>query len=380
MSGRRGARADRADLPAVLGQWDEWLSTATDRLMSLDERVTAVGDDLPDHAQAALDVAAAFLCRKAIGARVDAIRADPDQAVALSARPVTDDHGASVAADLSTSAALLGGILDRVEAAVAVAESTHVTLATDRTAATADLAVAERLAAELGHYVQRCAAARTRADAAGRAPGEWRALAVEAAALRVELERIDGVRRTSFERWRALSSTLESLRAREAEVRDTVENVRSKVEPVPVLAVPSVDALGAVRPIEELEAMPWPAARVAMEPFLLRVDRLGAAFDEVASRFGAVLERRNELRGLLHAFRDKAGGSGLAEDASLEPLLRAAEQQLWSAPCDVDVAADLVQSYTDAVNEAIAARLPAAGSAGGFGRSRDGRDGRGGGR
>lgn len=377
MSTRRGARAD---LPAVLAQWDEWLSTATDRLMSLDERVTAVGDDLPDHAQASLDVAAAFLCRKAIGARVDAIRADPAQALALSAQPVTDDHGAAVAADLSTAAALLGGILDRVETAVVGAESAHATLATDRTAAGADLAVAERLAGELGHYVQRCAAARARADAAGRAPGEWRALAVEAAALRIELERIDGVRRTSFERWRALPTTLEALRTREAEVRDTVESVRSKVEPVPVLAVPSVDALGAVRPVEELEAMPWPAARVAMEPFLLRVDRLGAAFDEVATRFSAVLERRNELRGLLHAFRDKAGGSGLAEDATLEPLLRAAEQELWSAPCNVDAAAELVQSYTDAVNAAIAARTPAAGSVGGFGRSRDGRDGRGGGR
>ncbi len=377
MSARRGARAD---LPAVLAQWDEWLSTATDRLMSLDERVTAVGDDLPDHARASLDVAAAFLCRKAIGTRVDAIRADPGQAVALSAQPVTDDHGAAVAADLSTAAALLGGILDRVETAVVGAESAHATLATDRTAAGADLAVAERLAGELGHYVQRCAAARARADAAGRAPGEWRALAVEAAALRIELERIDGVRRTSFERWRALPTTLEALRTREAEVRDTVESVRSKVEPVPVLAVPSVDALGAVRPVEELEAMPWPAARVAMEPFLLRVDRLGAAFDEVATRFSAVLERRNELRGLLHAFRDKAGGSGLAEDATLEPLLRAAEQELWSAPCNVDAAAELVQSYTDAVNAAIVARTPAAGSVGGFGRSRDGRDGRGGGR
>ena len=378
MSGRRSARAERADLPTLLGQWDDWLSTATDRLMSLDERVTAVGDDLPDPAQAALDIAAAFLCRKAIGVRVDAIRADPAQAVALSARPVTDDHGAPVAADLSTAAALLGGVLDRVEAAVAGAESAHATLATDRTAATADLAVAERLAGELGHYAQRCAAARSRVDAAGRSPDAWRGLAVEAAALRGELERIDGVRRTSFERWRALPSTLEALRSREAAVRDTVESIRSKVEPVPLLAVPSVDALGAVRPVEELEAMPWPAARVAMEPFLLRVDRLGAAFDEVAARFTAVLERRNELRGLLHAFRDKAGGSGLAEDASLEPLLRSAEQQLWSAPCNVDIAAELVRDYTDAVNAAIAARAPASGSSGVFGRGRERSDGRGG--
>ncbi len=353
VSGRRGVKES---LPAVLAQWDDWLSTATDRLMSLDERVIAAGDGLPDPAQAQLDMAAAFLCRKAIGARIDEIRADPSQAVVLSARIVTDDRGAEVAGDLTTAASLLGGVLDRVERIVAAAEAAHHGLATDRTSASADLAIAERLARDLGHYVQRAAAARTRADAAGGSSTEWRGIAVEAAALRTELERIDAARRTSFERWRALPAEFEALRAREAEVRELVGNVRSKVSPVPVLAVPSVDALAAVRPVEELEAMPWPAARAAMEPLLLRVDRLESAFDEIASRYGSVLERRNELRGLLHAFRDKAGGSGLAEDAALEPLLRDAEQQLWSAPCDVEAAAVLVQQYTDAVNAAIAAR------------------------
>ncbi len=371
MSGRRGAQGK---LPGVLAQWDEWLSTATDRLMSLDERVTAVGDDVPDPAQTRLDMAAAFLCRKAIGTRIDEIRSDPEHAVALSARAITDDRGAEVAGDLTTAASLLGGVLDRVESTVAAAESAHQGLATDRTSAAVDLAVAERLAGELGHYVQRCAAARTRADAAGRSASEWRAIAVEAAALRTELERIDGVRRVSFDRWRVLPTTLEGLRVREAEVRELVANVRSKVMPAPLLAVPSVEALGAVRPTEGLEAMPWPAARVAMEPFLLRVDRLDAAFDEISTAFSSVLERRNELRGLLHAYRDKAGASGLAEDPELEPLLREAEQQLWSAPCDVEVAANLVRQYTDAVNAAIAAHTESPATGAKPGRNRQDRD------
>ncbi len=372
-----GKRSGQANQPDVMAQWDEWLSTATDRLMTLDERVTAAGDDLPDPGQAQIDIAAAFLCRKAIGVRIDEIRADPAQAVALSARAVTDDRGADVAADLSTAASLLGGVLDQVERTVAAAESAHHGLAADRVAATSDLVVAERLAIDLGHYVQRCAAARTRADAAGRSIAEWRSIAGEAASLRAELERLEAARRTSFDRWRALPDTLDGLRAREAEVRELVAQARSKVSPLPLLAVPSVDALGVVRPLEELQALPWPAARVAIEPFLSRIDRLAAAFDEISTRYGSVLARRNDLRGLLHAFRDKAGGSGLAEDQTLEPLFREAEQHLWSAPCDVDVAADLVQIYSEAVNAAIAARAADAVPEPTIGRTRRDRNARG---
>lgn len=62
----RGAQAAAS---AVLSQWDDWLAAATDRLMQLDERVTAVTGD--PTSPAALDIAAAFVCRKAIAARVD---------------------------------------------------------------------------------------------------------------------------------------------------------------------------------------------------------------------------------------------------------------------------------------------------------------------
>jgi hypothetical protein len=346
-------RASEPDTATVIRQWDDWLATATDRLMSLDERVTTAGDDLPDAAQASVDIAAAYLCRKAVAARVDEIRSRPAEAKTLSASPVVDDAGQEVAADLATAAALLGGVLDRVEADVTSVEQSHHSLVVDRAAAESDLATAERLAVELGHFAQRCAGLRERAASAGRSTDEWRAVASEAASIRGELERIDAVRRTSFDRWRELPASLAALRARESEVRELVDLVRSKVRPAPNLAVPSVAALAEARPLDELSAMPWPAARAAMEPYLTRVERLGAAFEEVARRHQAALDRRNELRGLLHAFRDKAAGSGLGEDAALEPLFRAAERELWSAPCDLDASAILAQDYIDAVNRAV---------------------------
>ena len=79
-----------------------------------------------------------------------------------------------------------------------------------------------------------------------------------------------------------------------------------------------------------------------MQPMLTRLDRLDDAFDLVQARFTDVLSQRDDLRGLLQSFRDKAGGSGLAEHADLEPLFREAEGELWSAPCDVDRAKVMV--------------------------------------
>ncbi len=345
-----------ADVPALLAQWDDWLSIATDRLMQLDQRASTNAADLPDHV--ALDVAAAFVCRKAIAQRIDEIRAAPASAAAASARPLVDDTGQPVADDLAGAAALLGAVLDKVERDVGSIESTNQAIAIDRVTAADDLAVAERLAADLGHSVQRCAAVRARLDTAGRDAGALRRVAVDARALRDELEHLGRLRTTLFADWRALPGRLDQLRVREAEVRALVDMCRAKVSPLPVLAMPSIDALGPVRPVAELEALPWPSARAAMEPYLLRVERLTAAYDEVARRFGAVLDKRNDLRGLLHAFRDKAAASGLGESADLEPTFRLAEQVLWGAPCDVEQAERLVNDYTDAVNTAVAAVGP----------------------
>ncbi len=345
----------------VIAQWDGWLERATDRLFELDQRVVAGGTD-----ELQLDLAAAFVCRKAISHRVEAMRATgsgagptaADQTAAgLAATGLVDDHGEAVAADLSSAATLLSAILDRVDAALGAIEAGQASAAANRAAARADIVVVEQLSAELGMKVGRVAELRSRLDAAlPDAPDVLAAVAGDLAVARAELRALEIERASLLTRWVQVPDDIARLAEREVEVRAVVATCRDKVLPLPALAVPSVAALGAPEAIESLSAKPWAAARAIMAPFVSRLDRLGAAFDEVAARYQAVLVRRDELRGLLHAFRDKAGGHSMAEDADLERSFKAAEVMLWSAPCDVDRAAGLVDVYVDAVNLAVAGK------------------------
>lgn len=62
-----------------------------------------------------------------------------------------------------------------------------------------------------------------------------------------------------------------------------------------------------------------------------------------------LLSRRDELRGLLDAYRAKAGRTGGAEDAGLDASYRQAHDLLWTAPCDLAAASAAVTGYQQAV-------------------------------
>jgi len=63
----------------------------------------------------------------------------------------------------------------------------------------------------------------------------------------------------------------------------------------------------------------------------------------------AQLDRRDELRGLLDAYKAKAAGLGAAENADLEAAYGRARDMLWTAPCDLAAAAAAVTGYQQAV-------------------------------
>jgi hypothetical protein len=74
--------------------------------------------------------------------------------------------------------------------------------------------------------------------------------------------------------------------------------------------------------------------------------------DEVALLAGSEgnrMLRRDELRGLLAAYRAKALAVDLAENSEIESLWRAAEQVLFVAPCDVDAAERCVRDLQQAI-------------------------------
>jgi hypothetical protein len=63
----------------------------------------------------------------------------------------------------------------------------------------------------------------------------------------------------------------------------------------------------------------------------------------------ALLSQRDELRGLLGAYRAKAARLGAAEDPGLTERYDRAHGLLWTAPCDLAAAADAVTGYQQAV-------------------------------
>jgi hypothetical protein len=87
---------------------------------------------------------------------------------------------------------------------------------------------------------------------------------------------------------------------------------------------------------------------------LLNTDPLGSAsaasnFRDTERTVAALLSRRDELRGLLDAYKAKAARVGGAEDPHLAARYAQARELLWTAPCDLTAAAGAVNGCQQAV-------------------------------
>ena len=356
----RGVAVDRAAANDFVGVLRGWLADATDRVFALDAQLQSVGPDASATEQA--DVAAAFLAHQAIGNRIAAMDApDGHRNVAeLCYQTVIADDGSPIAATLSDACVLFEAMISRAETSLARTATTIEQSVRLRGTIRGDLDVAERMAQRLGDQLRHVTAlgerARRAIDALGNDTSptpditELERLAAEIATVRTSLEAADAERQQVIASWMAIPSRLDSMRAQESAVRELRTRCEDKVRPLPKLAVPSVAAVEAPLAIEQLEQQPWPAVEPQCRTYLHRLDRVQAALDEAQRRYGEPLRERDELRGLVQAFHDKAGEAGLDEHVDLDPAYRAAADELWSAPCDLPRARDLVQRYIAAVN------------------------------
>jgi hypothetical protein len=339
-------------MASLLSQWNDWLAGRTDAMLSLEDRVRTAGSD-----QDRADLAAAFVARKVVGDRLQAITElaadDRAKAADLATQPLVDTLGSPVGQNLEDAAALVDAIVARVESHVSTVETRSATEVGLATRADGDLAVAERLANQLGSHINR--AAQLRADLVARR--DLAGVANRSAELRKELEQADAERRELFEAWATLDDRQIELAETEATVRQLAERCRAKIVQAPGIAVPSAAAVGPFQPTDELRSMPWTAARAVMAPVVAKVQRLEAALTEARRRFQQPIDERDDLRGLLQSFRDKAASRNLGEDGELEPMYRHAESLLWAAPCDIAAARPLVEQYVAAVNAKIASAV-----------------------
>jgi hypothetical protein len=74
-----------------------------------------------------------------------------------------------------------------------------------------------------------------------------------------------------------------------------------------------------------------------------------AGFREAERAVVAAMAKRDELRGLLGAYKAKAARLGGAEDPGLAQRYDQARDLLWTAPCDLPAAEAAVAAYQHAV-------------------------------
>jgi hypothetical protein len=174
-------------------------------------------------------------------------------------------------------------------------------------------------------------------------------------------DRIETLERHRDEVPRSLASAAARLRDLEALVaqgseafaraRDRIANPTALLEPLDVAATGD-RALGPwlTRLQQQVDAGASEPAFNGLVAWHKTADEWFANARRVVEADAAPVAHRNELRGLLEAFRAKAAARGRAEDEELDRVYAAAKDALYVAPCDVPAAEAMVREYVTMVN------------------------------
>jgi hypothetical protein len=137
--------------------------------------------------------------------------------------------------------------------------------------------------------------------------------------------------------------------------RETESAHREALAKISQPAVPEPSSLPAdIAPqltgVEELaKSGAWRDVRDALAAWTARVDLLIEQVRRTGAENRASIATRNQLRGLLDAYQAKARRLGPTEDTALADLYAQAHDALYTAPTDVDHAAELVRRYQRAL-------------------------------
>lgn len=96
----------------------------------------------------------------------------------------------------------------------------------------------------------------------------------------------------------------------------------------------------------------WQHTRAGLDAFLRLAERLVAQLTEAERRNRHPIERRDQLRGLLSAYRAKAAALGLIELPTITDLTDEAHTELYTSPTNLPRAAGLVESVAEAISRA----------------------------
>jgi chromosome segregation ATPase len=173
-----------------------------------------------------------------------------------------------------------------------------------------------------------------------------RTSAALAAAARLAALRADADRRIA-----AVTASVQSARAAYQDALAERERVAAKIAGAPLPKPPPVAGLASK--LGDLDALRtagrWSRLAAELEAVEAQATTAGRSCRDAQRGVTALLERRDELRGLLDAYKARAARLGAAEDARLDALAREASELLFTAPCDLAAAERAVTDYQQAV-------------------------------
>ncbi|GAA4628072.1 hypothetical protein GCM10023196_042920 [Actinoallomurus vinaceus] len=171
-------------------------------------------------------------------------------------------------------------------------------------------------------------------------------------ALRSRLEEAVRVRAEFDVRLRRIEETIGLIRAAEDEALRVRDQVLAKIASPMLPDLPESSAALADR-LAALGAVPgrW----IDLAERVTQLEEAAANALEQARTtvrtIAGLLERRDELRGRLDAYRAKAGRLGGSEDPGLTDLYQRAHDLLWTSPCDLRRATAALAEYQRAIGD-----------------------------
>ena len=171
----------------------------------------------------------------------------------------------------------------------------------------------------------------------------------QVAALAARIAELDLVRSQARRRIDGLTAAVNAAQTARAGAVTAWQHAAQRIAALPPLP-PAITG----PPLDNLAAL---AAAGRWPELATELDRCAGALaaavkqtQECERTAAAGLASRDELRGLLGAYKAKAARLGVAEDADLVASYGQARDLLWTAPCDLTAAAAAVAGYQRAIN------------------------------
>lgn len=197
----------------------------------------------------------------------------------------------------------------------------------------------------------RPAAGGTAARAAGRVDTSAAdRLREQVAALTPRIAELDRLRRQARRRIDDLAAATAAARASRQDALTAWREVAVRIS-----ALPPVPPDISEPPLGTLATLAgggqWSQLAVELDRCEAGLATAAAATADVRKTAAAAIDKRDELRGLLRAYKAKAARLGAAEDPDLAARYDQAYDLLWTAPCDLAAAEAAVAAYQRAILE-----------------------------